>query len=374
MNRRLSLPIRTMLALALTMAVLLVPARAEAPWFDDLAGMQEYLCRCSDERAQRMELYLADAWAMAQPKRELGAFLADSMPRAVWLNWVIETEGGALHITLTPTYRSGVRMADAWEQGDLSGLTLEEKLALDRAKAIVAEVTAETKDPLEVERALHDRLCRLLSYRFMQPDAAEIQRVTTATGALMDGKANCQGYADAFYLLGTLAGLEVDFQNGYNAYGTAHTWNQIRLDGQWYLLDVQGDDEQGDEEDPEIANYTCFNLGGDLALSMFDWGRFLPAHQLAPYTDGHYFYFADREGFGSCCESLDEMAAFAYGRLRRAGEEKAYAMIRLEGVDQEAVNAALSRACAEHPGKISWRYTYWRRGEWTYFLICFTEY
>ena len=49
-----------------------------------------------------------------------------------------------------------------------------------------------------------------------------------AYGALIGGRAHCMGYSDAFYLLGTLAGLDVNYISGY-AYGGGHAWNTVRL-------------------------------------------------------------------------------------------------------------------------------------------------
>ena len=63
-------------------------------------------------------------------------------------------------------------------------------------------------------------------------------------GALLNGQADCDGYADAMFLVGRLAGLNVRRQYGDSANGgvsgwfTTHMWNLIELDGSWRMMDV----------------------------------------------------------------------------------------------------------------------------------------
>ena len=87
--------------------------------------------------------------------------------------------------------------------------------------------------------------------------------------------ADCDGYSDAFYLVGTLAGLKIRFQHG-NAkntgfYGfldsTTHMWNLIELNGTWRLVDLTWDDS-----DDGISR-TWFNLGDDRASRSHIWNR-----------------------------------------------------------------------------------------------------
>ena len=67
-------------------------------------------------------------------------------------------------------------------------------------------------------------------------------------GALLDGRANCDGYADALLLVGRLAGLNVRYQHGdslnggMGSYFSTHMWNLIELDGAWRMIDANWDD------------------------------------------------------------------------------------------------------------------------------------
>ena len=64
---------------------------------------------------------------------------------------------------------------------------------------------------------------------------------------MIDGKANCQGYTDTFYMLGTMAGFKMDrlYGNSTNSNGSkgGHVWNTIDFgDNIAYSVDVTWDD------------------------------------------------------------------------------------------------------------------------------------
>ena len=59
----------------------------------------------------------------------------------------------------------------------------------------------------------------------------------TAYGALVDGKAVCEGYACAYFLLCREANLWCAYRDGVPE-GTGHAWNMIKLDSGIYNVDV----------------------------------------------------------------------------------------------------------------------------------------
>lgn len=62
-----------------------------------------------------------------------------------------------------------------------------------------------------------------------------------AYGALVKGEAVCEGYAEAFCWLADSCGLENRFLYGIYK-GERHDWNMVKLDGQWYQVDITADD------------------------------------------------------------------------------------------------------------------------------------
>lgn len=79
-------------------------------------------------------------------------------------------------------------------------------------------------------------------------------------GVLIEGKAVCEGYSRAFQLLCRELGLEC-----VNIFGTSedegHMWNCIKIEGEWYHVDVTWDDPETDQED--AVRYLFFNLNDE---------------------------------------------------------------------------------------------------------------
>ena len=62
-----------------------------------------------------------------------------------------------------------------------------------------------------------------------------------AYGALVDGKAVCEGYARAFQLLCNKANIDCVLLSG-TADSDNHAWNGVKIGGDWYQIDVTWDD------------------------------------------------------------------------------------------------------------------------------------
>ena len=124
----------------------------------------------------------------------------------------------------------GIHVANAYLRGSTDYLTSDE---LQLYNVAVAIVDAANKFPSELEKAryIHDEICRCV--REYQSHANE-----DATGALIIGVTNCQGFTDAFYMLGRMSGLKVGRIHG-TLNGTPHAWNWITFsDGNTYCVDV----------------------------------------------------------------------------------------------------------------------------------------
>ncbi len=71
---------------------------------------------------------------------------------------------------------------------------------------------------------------------------------STAYGCLVEKKANCEGYAKAFSILAADVGLESILITGITDKGENHAWNQVKVDDDWYNIDVTwADNDYGDE-------------------------------------------------------------------------------------------------------------------------------
>lgn len=135
---------------------------------------------------------------------------------------------------------------------------------------------------LERERYIVDFISQGAAYEIRMPFTC------TASGALVDHRAQCIGFAKACKLLCDRIGLQCLIAEGNlkNGEGPAsHAWNIVWIDGQCYHLDVtsiigSGGLEQGgtffNQTDPQLAElgYTWERDRLPVCAASFDRGRF----------------------------------------------------------------------------------------------------
>ena len=141
---------------------------------------------------------------------------------------------------MLPSYTmSGVELADA-------------RVAFEQAvKSFLGRLTPGMSE-YEMEKALHDMLAANIEY-VSSPNAHN------AYGALIEGKAVCEGYAESFQYLLQRVGIQSIEVFGYGitkpeiGAGENHAWNIVRIDGQYYLTDLTWDDQKN------VISYAYFN-------------------------------------------------------------------------------------------------------------------
>ena len=113
------------------------------------------------------------------------------------------------------------------------------------ADKLIAGITPDMPE-FERELILHDRLADHIAYE-------DGDRVHDAYGALVDGKAVCDGYTKAFQYLLQRVGIQSFMVTGIGN-GVKHAWNIVRIDGKYYNVDLTWDDQKSD------IIYTYFNI------------------------------------------------------------------------------------------------------------------
>ncbi len=88
-----------------------------------------------------------------------------------------------------------------------------------------------------VARYLYDYLCDNVQFDLENLYNEEDLLKYTAYGAVSEGKAVCQGFAQLYYRLAKAAGLDCRIVTGTRA-GENHAWNIVKLDGKWYHVDA----------------------------------------------------------------------------------------------------------------------------------------
>lgn len=114
-------------------------------------------------------------------------------------------------------------------------------------------------DELARETIIHDALVDTVSYDFEAAEADDSSHnAFNVYGALVSRKAVCTGYAGAMKMLLNLVGVECRTVVGMSK-NSGHMWNQVRVNGDWYNLDVTWDDSAVDS-DVLYSRYNYFNI------------------------------------------------------------------------------------------------------------------
>lgn len=122
------------------------------------------------------------------------------------------------------------------ETGVLKQMKEETRTLLEQAES---EINIQGMSDYEIVCAVNDYLCDTIVYPESEPYAEETH---TAYGAFKNGSAVCDGYARAAKLLLNDYGIECDFVVGECIPDGGHAWNLVRLDGEWYHMDVTWND------------------------------------------------------------------------------------------------------------------------------------
>lgn len=127
-------------------------------------------------------------------------------------------------------------------------MRLELEAATDDGVKNAGNVTNEYDTVMRI----HDYIIRKCRYI----EENESGYCATAYGCLVQNEANCEGYAKAFDLLASRMGLESILVTGTTDDGENHAWNQVKVDGNWYNIDVTWDDTDVDG-DLRRAYFLC---------------------------------------------------------------------------------------------------------------------
>ena len=249
-----------------------------APRFDNFEALVEYLNNCKNALQTWQPVVCVDGFKPDSKK------IVDIRPMH-WLSW---TDYGNGRILYEMTNYPGERVAYAYTHGDTSFLSDEERRLYDVAVQIVNDAKNFSDDLLYQELYLHDEIAKRAKYYNKNPQP-KLARFQTAAGALIDGKANCQGYADAFYMLATMCGLETDKVSGI-ANNEIHVWNTVNFGDVSYFVDVTWDDGKCVLNNVEYNNYIYFNAPTDVIGSDHKWYTAHVPKNLQRTPDGRNFY------------------------------------------------------------------------------------
>lgn len=277
----------------------------DVPWYS-VSGEEAWLAAAREKAEENAEgFYLVPDPAFSErlsaDKDILNRLEAAAVGFEYLYTYIDDT---LIRVRISPRY-PGARIVNADRTGQYLNLTHREREVFSAAQELAEACRRD--DPAETARLIHDALCERIVYT----DDDETEEDDTAIGALLDGRANCDGYADAFYLTGTLAGLEVRYQHGNSRRREAdesysdvsHMWNLIKIDGSWRMVDVTWDDQA------DRTVWTWFNIGADRARRTHVWDE-EHSPQLLEKTDpagrpGNEYLVRDEEGIRGAVSDAD---------------------------------------------------------------------
>lgn len=182
----------------------------------------------------------------------------------------------------------------AWESGDASGLTPKNLEVLNACQRILGEIAAPGMTDYEKELAVNDWMVRYAQY-----DPAELSSHPVGKpdpdndnpyGFLLHGVGICLGYSTTFQLFMDLLGIECVTVRGYAYERTEqHAWNMVRLDGDWYCVDVTWNDPvlNGEPSEKVLFYYAhlYFNVTSDyMRLTDHQWRGGVPEAEGTKYA------------------------------------------------------------------------------------------
>ena len=168
-------------------------------------------------------------------------------------------------------------ISDAYKSGDTSELSDKEKETLDMAKAAIKEM--KIKDDMsdfEKEKAVYDWMTSSL-----QQDRGALTVIPSTQedcdkpyGVLKYHNAVCVGYATTFRMFMQMMDIECMVEHNTECY---HSWNLVKLDGDWYITDIFSDAGNG--------NYAHFNMTDSMWGQEQNWDHdYFPAANSLKYN------------------------------------------------------------------------------------------
>ena len=251
----------------------------------------------------------------------------------------------AEHYEVKPT----TAISDAYLSGDTSALSDRERETLDMASEVLEEIIEDGMSDYEKERAVYDWMTSSL-----QNDSGLLTVIPTTQadcdnpyGVLKYHNAVCVGYATTFRLFMQM--LEIDCMVVHNT-GKYHTWDLVKLDGDWYHVDIYSDAGRG--------GYANFNLSDQLRGQYEDWDRsFYPAATGMRYNEGYRNMVTAEDVYQIPAQvrlALDEGKRILYLNFEtEIQEEQAQ-------ISEQILQTITDRLCnlsAEQQGYLSWAWT-----------------
>lgn len=125
---------------------------------------------------------------------------------------------------------------------------------MNKKAEAIAKKARKIKDEYSRIEYIHDEIAKNAEYFNESDPEAYVGYAHYAYGALVEGKAVCQGYSAAFAYVCRMSDIECITVYGTSR-GEKHSWNKVLCDGKWYNVDLTWDDAVSNFKDNISHSY-----------------------------------------------------------------------------------------------------------------------
>lgn len=167
------------------------------------------------------------------------------------------SDGYNVYVSLK--YMDNYPIIAAYEKNDMTGLTDRQLELLNAYYNIIAQIIKNDMSDYEKELAVHDYLVQNTEY-IENTGNTDSGNEMSAYGAIIQKKAGAAGFAESFKTILDMSGVDCQVITGTKE-EVSYTWNIVRIDGEWYHVDVAGD-KGSDGISHKYFNVSDVEMGG----------------------------------------------------------------------------------------------------------------
>ena len=157
----------------------------------------------------------------------------------------------------------------AWRSGDTESLSPINRSIVEKSSEVIEMLITNDMDDYQKQLAIHDWIIDWASFdteiHNNAPTARPHPHNDNPYGVLIGQRGMCSGFTLAFQLFMDMLDIESIVVEGTNYFGDFHSWNMVRINEEWYAVDVTWNNPVGVEHTPEVT-HRFFNVS-----SQFLW-------------------------------------------------------------------------------------------------------
>lgn len=158
----------------------------------------------------------------------------------------------------------------AAHRGDLpeSALTSNQRNALHKIQGVVRSIMRQHPGQYEQALAMHDYILQTSAY---DTKMKNWNHETVTVDLINTHRSVCDGYTRLYHMMLSMAGMENMVVVGSSSNNVSHSWNLVRLGGDWTHVDCTYNDPVPDEPGRTLRNY--FGMSDAMIARNHVWKR-----------------------------------------------------------------------------------------------------